>query len=88
MNTTKTPLKTVRQWLKVIAGSKADSSYVNGIKLFMNEWEHKTPKAIKKLCMQIKEVVESDEAFALDVFGKAPTEFFKGLDVDGINYRK
>lgn len=82
----RTPVKTVRLWLKVIAHSKTDCGYVNGIKLFINDWENKTPTAIKRLCIQIKEVTVSNEVFAIAVFGKGATNFFKELDVDSISY--
>lgn len=83
---TKTSVKTVRLWLMVIANSKTDSCYTNGIRLFMKDWENTTPVEIKRLCEQIKEVAVSDELFAITVFGKGATLFFDTLNINSINF--
>lgn len=83
---TQTTVKNIQHWLMVIASSKADSSYINGIKLFMNDWDKKTPAEIERLCEQVKEVAVCEPAFAIAVFGKGVTTFFKGLDIERINH--
>lgn len=84
---TKTPVKTIQHWLMVITNNKADSSYINGIRLFMKDWDKKTPAKIKRLCEQIKEVVASDDAFSIYVFGTEATSFFKELDTEKIAWK-
>lgn len=81
-----TPIKTVRHWLKVIAHGKKDCCYVNGIRLFLNEWDAKSHRKIERLCKQLKEVADDDEAFAVCAFGAGATSFFKGLDIEAIKW--
>ena len=84
---TKITVETLRQRLTVIANSKKDSCYINGIRLFLKNWDSKTLVEIKRLCEQIKEVAVSDELFSIDVFGKKGTAFFKSLDIESIDLR-
>lgn len=82
---TKITVETVRLYLTVIANSKKDSCYINGIRLFLKNWDKKTIIEIKRLCEQIREVAISDETFSNSVFGKKGSLFFKNLDMESID---
>lgn len=83
---TKTSVNTVRHWLMIIANSRTDSCYINGIRLFMKDWDKKTTVEIKRLCEQLKEVAVSDESFAIGVFGNGAALFFRILEINSINF--
>lgn len=80
------PVKTVRFWLTVITRNPAVNCYSGGIKLFLRYWENKSPAEVRRLCLQVREVVICDEQFAISVFGMAATIFFKPLVIQDIKF--
>lgn len=83
----KTPVKTIKRWLRVIARGGKAPGYATGTKLFLNAWHKKTPAEIKRLCEQIKEVTLRDDVLSQTEFGKGATEFFRGLDLEQVNWQ-
>jgi hypothetical protein len=82
----RTPLKTVKHWLLVMARAKPQTSYTAGVKMFMRHWPAQNRRAIMRVCEQLQQVAITEPLFAIAVFGKGAAEFFGGLAEEEINW--
>jgi hypothetical protein len=84
----KTPERTIKEWLKVIARRREFSAYTEGIRLFVRSIDEKSPEQLTRVCWQIKDVILSNPQLAVDLFGIGAVNFFEAMDMNNIIWAK